>query len=100
MPVAALAWHGNKTIVSLSGTLSGPGTMLGNISVGSIPKGTTVTLVDAFQAMPGHRRLQPESLLSGNIPMILVPLTGLAVVAGMLLVIRRRSGGTSPKSVT
>src|ERR1700694_4879163 len=52
VPVAALAWHGSKTITSFSGTLTSPGPMTGTISVDSIPSLTTVTLVDAFQAVP------------------------------------------------
>jgi hypothetical protein len=52
VPIAALAWHGSKTITSISGTLTNPGTMTGTISVSKIPGGTKLILVDAFQAMP------------------------------------------------
>ena len=53
IPVAALAWHGSKTVTTMSGTLTNPGTLTGTISVSKIPGGTTLTLVDAFQAVQG-----------------------------------------------
>ena len=50
-PVVALARHGSKTVNSMSGTVASPGTMTGAIGVSKIPGGTTLTLVDAFQAV-------------------------------------------------
>jgi hypothetical protein len=52
VPVAALAWHGSKTITGLGGTLTHPGPMTGTLSVGSIPANTKLIMVDAFQAVP------------------------------------------------
>jgi hypothetical protein len=54
VPIAALAWHGSKTITSISGTLTNPGTMTGTISVSKIPGGTKLILVDAFQGLPNN----------------------------------------------
>jgi hypothetical protein len=196
VPVAALAWHGSKTITSFSGTVSSPGTLTGKISVGSIPANTHLTMVDAFQAVPdtgsnanrfyrgtyhftftnctggtatgGTETIGAGGANPGNPPTnsgaptftlasnstsmtcdytvtfvgtaptgsitavknvvwmmfngsvqslfsatgtpnpvvpeapmaILVPLTGMTAVGGALLLIRRRSAGTSPKSAT